>query len=247
MIQENLPDLHGGKSSRDKQIAVRNPLREKDRNPRIDSGGKHNNSHLYEGPHHQKLKQDQTSAREKLAYILGRAPPVRDNSRHNLDRYISIEHNGESSKESAAKVHSYEHVAEDYPSYRKHDEVSRIRLNNEGIRAQSSKRLPPAKVKARYKEYSLQPKYNAHSRHVIEKELEKQRAAIALDPYKQYPGRPTYREPSAMEARIVRGIRIQGGEPERYQAQRPQVIKRPEYYPKIKDGPYIYHQPDWWG
>ena len=247
-IQDQLPDIHGGKSSRDRHLQLRNPLREKDRHqPRVDSASKHNSSQIAEVPSNRAVK-DQSSARDKLAYILGRPHMVKDSNRYNLDNYISIEQNGEYSRELVNKASSYDRVADDYPSYRKNDEVSRIRLNHEGIRAQSSKKLPNIPIqKAKYKEYSLQPKYNAHSRYLMHKEIDKQRAALALDPYKQYPGKPTPREPSAIEARVLRGVKMQGSEPERYRANRAQVIKRPEYYQKMKEAPFIYQQPEWWG
>lgn len=245
VLDEPLPNI-GLKSSRDKQLQLRNPLREKDKNSRLDSGRKVHLKQVTDVI--EKGRPDKGSAKDKLAYILGRPQGgVRNVSRNDIDRYISIEQNpGDDNSKNAGKIHSYERV-NDYPSYRKNDEISRIRIHNENIRAQSSKRLPSSNVKPRYNEYSLQPKYNAHSRNILQKQLEKQRAAMALDPYKQYQGRPQERENSSMEARILRGVRIQGAEPERYNSQRPQIIKRPEYYPKLKEASYVYHQPDWWG
>lgn len=252
VLQEQLPDIHAGKGSNERYSHLRNPLREKERNQRVESASKNSPIHITENRLSNRSKQDQSSAKDRLAYILGKPGLARENSRHQVDRYISVEHgaNADRSRDYPGKVNSYKQVNQEYPSYRKNDEISRIRVNNEMVRAQSSKRLPSnSPGKARHKEYSLQPKYNAHSRYLMQKDIDRQKAAIALDSYKkQYPGRPIQREQSLMEARIYGSAsKSRGAKPAKYLAQRVQVIKRPEYYPKIKDAQYIYNQPDWWG
>lgn len=200
---------------------------------------------VYPNLQSQKPRKDESS-REKLAYILGRPHMAQPNGgSHKIDKYISLEKNeDDQSQGHRMDVH--------LPSYRKQDEVSYIRIINEGTRAQSSKRLPSAKIpKREYRDYSVQPRYNENARYLLENDVKRQKASLSVDPVNRhvaYP-RPNHREIIRNPAQILQRHKVTPNVSidRKVIDRHAHVSKHPNIYSRVRPDIYKYHQPDWWG
>lgn len=178
-----------------------------------------------------------------MAYILGRPQLAYQPSR--IDKYISVEQHPE---QEQSRGHS---VEDKVPSYRRPDEVSYIRIGNDNARAQSSKRVLPDQIsKKKLRDYSVQPRYNANSNYIIQRELERQRAAMSVDKGSSREAARYLKDPPRLASRVLQMQRgEQGISIERYKNNKglAQVIRRPEYYARVNQASYKYQQPEWWG
>lgn len=214
---------------------LRNPLRPIEKPSRIDSSRKQPAILPIAAVNRQKRDE---SSRAKLAYILGR-PHLAQQHQASIDKYISVEQHAEvTGSDTSLQV--------DLPSYKKHDEISNVRIVKDGGRAISSKRLAGgnAAMERVYRDYSVQPRYDG--RYAIDSDAH-HRAAVSVNPVKKHAAviRSSRGELSNIDGRLMNKQRLQ---PSIIADRKAIRIGRQPYLQAVgRHNAYHYKQPDWWG